>query len=306
MNYYKKHLGDYAKKTGHLSPLEHGVYGLIMDAYYDREQGPTLVEATRWARARTEDEKSAVLAVLDEFFTLGEDGRYSQKRIEEELCAYRAQAEANRAVAVERERRKRERREHGDSTNRAQVVHDNDQNREPSHKPIAISHKPIEETTSEQSQSVLTDEEAAEPAEKPRKHHGSEEDHKAARWMFDLVRKVNATAKEPNWPTWANDVRLMREIDGRTHKEICELFGWAKKDAFWCSNIQSPSKLREKWDTLVERRAQPARSGAATISDQKFRPNASDYSSSNAAMARSMEQHGIKPGDLLDGNEIDF
>lgn len=71
--------------------------------------------------------------------------------------------------------------------------------------------------------------------------------------MFDLVRKVNATAKEPKWETWANDVRLMREIDGRTHAGICELFLWAMKDSFWCANVQSPGKLREKWDTLTVR-----------------------------------------------------
>lgn len=71
--------------------------------------------------------------------------------------------------------------------------------------------------------------------------------------MFELVRKVNPTAREANFDKWANEVRLMREIDGRTHTEICELFLWAKKDNFWCANIQSPGKLREKWDTLTER-----------------------------------------------------
>ena len=45
MNYYKRHLGDYAKKAGHLSTWEHGAYTLILDAYYDRELAPTLEEA---------------------------------------------------------------------------------------------------------------------------------------------------------------------------------------------------------------------------------------------------------------------
>ncbi len=145
MNYYKKHLGDYAKKTGHLTPLEHGVYGLIIDGYYDREQGPTLIEATKWARARTEDEKSAVLAVLDEFFTIGEDGRYTQKRIEEELSAYQVKADANRVIALAREEAKRAAIEHAKSTKRAADVHHKDQEREPSHKPLATSHKPVKE-----------------------------------------------------------------------------------------------------------------------------------------------------------------
>lgn len=83
--------------------------------------------------------------------------------------------------------------------------------------------------------------------------------------MFDLVRKVNTTAREPNWDTWANDVRLMREIDGRTHAGICELFLWAKKDSFWCANIQSPSKLREKWDTLTVRSGRGGPAPAAAV-----------------------------------------
>lgn len=57
--------------------------------------------------------------------------------------------------------------------------------------------------------------------------------------------------KEPNWTAWANEVRLMRVQDLRTHKQICELFLKANKDPFWCKNILSPSKLREKWDELV-------------------------------------------------------
>lgn len=35
--------------------------------------------------------------------------------------------------------------------------------------------------------------------------------------------------------------------DGRTHKQICSLFKRANKDSFWCKNVLSPSKLREKW-----------------------------------------------------------
>lgn len=50
---------------------------------------------------------------------------------------------------------------------------------------------------------------------------------------------------------WANDVRLMRTIDGRTHRQICRLFDRANKDPFWCKNILSPSTLRKQWDKLV-------------------------------------------------------
>lgn len=132
----------------------------------------------------------------------------------------------------------------------------------------------------------------AEPAGKPKKFHGSPEDMAAARWMFDLVLTVNATAKQPPWDQWANDVRLMRELDGRTHTEICGLFRWAKKDAFWAANVQSPHKLREKWDMLVERRGRPALDGKAP--DTKFTGLAGlDRTSDLAAQAESMARHGV-------------
>ncbi|EFB8031340.1 replication protein, partial [Escherichia coli LAU-EC7] len=59
--------------------------------------------------------------------------------------------------------------------------------------------------------------------------------------------------KEPNWTAWANDVRTMRMLDGRTHRQICEMFGRLQRDSFWVKNIMSPAKLREKWDELVIR-----------------------------------------------------
>lgn len=96
--------------------------------------------------------------------------------------------------------------------------------------------------------------------DKPKRKHGSEEDHKVARWMFERIQKIDATAKEPNWDGWANDIRLMREIDERDHKSICDLFDWASRDAFWCSNILSPGKLREQWTKLSAQRSRGGQS----------------------------------------------
>lgn len=96
MNYYKRHIGDYAKKAGHLSALEHGVYTLLLDAYYDRELAPTRAEAIRQARARSADEIAAVDAVLADFFK-EVDGRFIQGRVEEEFI--KAEAIANQNAA---------------------------------------------------------------------------------------------------------------------------------------------------------------------------------------------------------------
>lgn len=95
MHYYRRHLGDYARKAGHLTMLEHGAYNLILDAYYDREVAPTRAEAIRYARARSAEEVAAVDAVLAEFFS-ERDGRYYQARVEAEFEEAATQAEKNR------------------------------------------------------------------------------------------------------------------------------------------------------------------------------------------------------------------
>ncbi|MBS5176799.1 MAG: hypothetical protein KHZ25_20885 [Klebsiella oxytoca] len=85
--------------------------------------------------------------------------------------------------------------------------------------------------------------------------------------------------KEPNWTAWANEVRLMVSIDGRTHKQICSLFKRANQDTFWCKNILSPSKLREKWDELSLKLSASLSAGSAR-EDRAFKPmhNDVDYS----------------------------
>jgi uncharacterized protein YdaU (DUF1376 family) len=72
VNYYERHLGDYARDTGHLTMLEHGAYGLLLDRYYATEQGLPVDDVLRLARARTKEERAAVNRVLKEFFVLRE------------------------------------------------------------------------------------------------------------------------------------------------------------------------------------------------------------------------------------------
>lgn len=92
------------------------------------------------------------------------------------------------------------------------------------------------------------------PRTKAKKNVFSDDDLKAAEWIFHLIRKLNPSFKEPKFESWANDIRLMRERDNRTHKDICELFKWANQDRFWSVNILSPATLRDKWDQLSMKR----------------------------------------------------
>jgi hypothetical protein len=86
-----------------------------------------------------------------------------------------------------------------------------------------------------------------------RKAWGTPDDEALAKRMFDAIRTVAPSAKEPTWPSWANAVRLMREQDGRTHEQMWTLFEWANQDSFWRAQILSPTNLRGKWTQLEAR-----------------------------------------------------
>ena len=134
MHYYKRNLGDYAKKAGRLTMLQHGSYSLLMDACYDREKFPTLDEAIEWTWASTEAEVEAVKFVLSRFFTLDKDGCYVQERILDELLHYHKNADTNKRIAEEREAKRREKR-----TNREQSVDEAPPNQEP----LTINQEPL-------------------------------------------------------------------------------------------------------------------------------------------------------------------
>jgi uncharacterized protein YdaU (DUF1376 family) len=136
VHYYKRNIGDYAKKAGRLSMLEHGAYTLLIDACYDRERFPTEAEAIEWCWARSPEEIQAVTFVLNRFFELV-DGRWVQNRISEEVAKYHHNAQINSRIATEREAKRTNRASTVDGA--CTVVHEPPPNQEPRTK----NHKPI-------------------------------------------------------------------------------------------------------------------------------------------------------------------
>ncbi|HGG8839540.1 TPA: replication protein [Enterobacter soli] len=83
---------------------------------------------------------------------------------------------------------------------------------------------------------------------------GSAEDLKIAQWISSRVKVINPTCKAHDMTSWSNTVRLMRQIDNRSHQDICALYDWASKHHFWHTNVLSPESLRKQWDTLTMQR----------------------------------------------------
>lgn len=88
MNFYPRHLGDYARDAGYLSQSEHGAYTLLLDWYYANERPIPADLVYDIAKATTRSEKQAAEKVLRRFFLW--DGKvWSHKRVEAELAKLR-------------------------------------------------------------------------------------------------------------------------------------------------------------------------------------------------------------------------
>lgn len=125
MNYYKHFIGDYGKKTGDLSLMEHGAYLLMMQAYYATEAPLPIGKALyRLVRAESKAERAAVEAVARRFWQETETGLINP-RADEEIAKARAQAETNKRIAEDREARKRDAKSSSErNTNASRTDHE--------------------------------------------------------------------------------------------------------------------------------------------------------------------------------------
>lgn len=269
MHYYKRNIGDYAKKAGRLSILQHGVYNLLIDACYDREKFPTREEAMDWIWVSTPEEEIALDFVLRKFFDL-ENGVYIQKRIAEEIEEYQ---EFCRIQEAKGKLGGRPKKKPGGLNEKPGGLKDKADGCPPE------SQRGPEKTLTTNHYPLTTNQEPLKT--KPPKNKFSDDDMKTAEYFLASIRKVQPDIKQPNLEKWADCVRLMREQDNRTLSEICRVWAWARADTFWQANILSAQKFREKYDQLK------AKMGA---------PNATGTAQPKSAIERFMQEHYSDPG----------
>lgn len=94
---YLHHISDFMVATAHLSPVEECFYRRALDFYYLNEKPlPKETQSVfRRLRANTQEERDAVLIVLQEFFVEEEDG-FHNKRCDSEIAAYQKVGDKNR------------------------------------------------------------------------------------------------------------------------------------------------------------------------------------------------------------------
>lgn len=136
MHYYKHHIGDFLKDTGHLSNDQMGVYLRMLWRYYLDEK-PLQDDCEGIAFAMRSDEKTVRL-ILRHFFVLTDDG-WRHKRCDVEIAEYHNKSEKAKTSASARWNNANAMRTH---TERSANESENDAN----HKPLTNNHKPVKNT----------------------------------------------------------------------------------------------------------------------------------------------------------------
>lgn len=155
MFYFKFHIGDYRSDAHHLTLLEHGIYFTLMSTYYITEQPLPKDERQlfRLVGARTEEERQAVIDVVNEFF-IPTETHWVHSRIDFEIKEYHSKAESNRENGKKGGRPKKnpstkpKENPNGFSSleNKTQTVSETEPNNNPN---ISLTNKPINPLTNE-------------------------------------------------------------------------------------------------------------------------------------------------------------
>jgi len=129
MHYYQHNIGDYARDTGHLTVLEHGIYRLLIDWCYLNEKPITTEQAIRVSRGNPKETQS----VLSEFFFMENDG-WIHKRVQKEVLAYHEKVNINRKNGAKGGRPK---------PNDNRMGYQSGSEINPNQEPLTNNHKPI-------------------------------------------------------------------------------------------------------------------------------------------------------------------
>ncbi len=220
MNYYRRYVGDYAKKTASLSLAEHGAYNLLLDECYSTERPlPGDLESLyRLCRAMTRVEQDAVRKVADKFFPVGADGLRRNPRAGEEIAVAQSTIEKQRESGV----KSAAKRWSTDGSTHNSTDADAIQPPTSNHQPLASNHQePAAKRAGRGARLPADWKPDAEQidfckAERP----DLNPDTTAARFRDYWIAQPGARGTKLDWPaTWRNWVRNEKRINGANSKQ---------------------------------------------------------------------------------------
>ena len=93
------------------------------------------------------------------------------------------------------------------------------------------------------------------PVKKKSKPVFTEWDMDMSHTLFHELKKIVPSSKAPDFENWANEFRLMREVDKWSKEDIYEILCWMySEDDFWRGQVRSPIKLRKHYEAMYAKR----------------------------------------------------
>ena len=126
MHYFQFNIGDYASHTRHLSPMEDLAYRRLLDLYYLKDGQVYGDEAEVARQVGLREYVQEVKQVLQDFFCLDDDDRWSHARCDAEIAHFRQKSEkASNAGKASAQRRSNVRSTDVQPTNNQQPITNN-------------------------------------------------------------------------------------------------------------------------------------------------------------------------------------
>ena len=126
MHYFQFNIGDYASHTRHLSPMEDLAYRRLLDLYYLKDGQVYGDEAEVARQVGLREYVQEVKQVLQDFFCLDADDRWSHARCDAEIAHFRQKSEkASNAGKASAQRRSNVRSTDVQPTNNQQPITNN-------------------------------------------------------------------------------------------------------------------------------------------------------------------------------------
>ena len=85
---------------------------------------------------------------------------------------------------------------------------------------------------------------------KPKVFDDSSNEYKLSVFLFNHIKKVNSSVKEPKFQNWAKKFDEILRIDQRPLEEVKRIIKNTFQDVFWFKNIQSPTSLKKNYSKL--------------------------------------------------------
>lgn len=126
MHYFQFNIGDYASHTRHLSPMEDLAYRRLLDLYYLKDGEVYGDEAEVARQIGLRECVAEVTQVLQDFFCIGEDDRWTHDRCDAEIAKFREKSEkASNAGKASAQRRLNKRSTDVQPTNNQEPITNN-------------------------------------------------------------------------------------------------------------------------------------------------------------------------------------